>query len=232
MRHTSAIVLLSAALSAYGCGGRTPDGSAAPPADTAAAASSTTPSAAPGARAAKPAAERVAREIILPAGTHLPIVLDTTVGSATSRVEEPVRAHLADAVSYEGEVVLPRGSVVSGVVTSALRSGKVKGRAHIAVRFDAVTPPGGASYTIDTAAVGRTAPATTKKDALEIGAPAVGGAIVGGLLGGKKGALIGTMAGGGGGTAVVLSTRGREVTLLRGAQLTLALRAPLKVRIG
>ena len=62
----------------------------------------------------------------------------------------------------------------------------------------------------------RTAAATKKKDAVEIGAPAAGGAIIGALVGGKKGALIGTAIGGGAGTAVVLSTRGKEVRLPKG----------------
>ena len=68
-------------------------------------------------------------------------------------------------------------------------------------------------YDIQTATVGRTAPATKKEDAIKIGAPAAGGAIIGAIVGGKKGAAIGTAAGGGAGTAVVLSTRGKEVQL-------------------
>ena len=86
-------------------------------------------------------------------------------------------------------------------------------------------------YQIDTTAVGRTAAATKKKDALEIGGGAAGGALVGGLIGGKKGALIGTAAGGGAGTAVVLSTRGKEVRLPRGSTITLKLVKPLTVRV-
>src|SRR2546425_13034983 len=39
------------------------------------------------------------REVTIPAGTQLPIVLDTSVGSDTSRVEQAVAAHLARAVS-------------------------------------------------------------------------------------------------------------------------------------
>jgi hypothetical protein len=66
---------------------------------------------------------------------------------------------------------------------------------------------------------------------MKIGAPAAGGAIIGGIVGGKKGALIGTAAGGGAGTAVVLSTRGKEVRLSRGAVLKLRLSEPLTVRV-
>ena len=174
-----------------------------------------------------------AREVTLPAGTPLRVVLDTGVGSDTSRVEEPVRAHLAQPVVLRGVTVLAAGSAVSGVVTDAKRSGKVKGLAHVAMRFDAVTPRGESErYQMRTAAVGRTAQATKKKDALEIGAPAAGGAIIGALVGGKKGALIGGAAGGGAGTAVVLSTRGKEIHVRQGAALTLRLAAPLTIRVA
>jgi hypothetical protein len=172
------------------------------------------------------------REVTLPAGTHLPIVLDTTVGSDISKIEQPVHAHLAHAVAVQGKTVLPEGTRLSGVVTDAQRSGKVKGRAHVAVRFDTLVPAGQDDrYRIDTTAVGRTAPSTKKKDALEIGGGAAGGALIGGLIGGGKGALIGTAAGGGAGTAVVLSTRGQEIHLPRGATMTLKLVKPVTVRV-
>jgi hypothetical protein len=177
-------------------------------------------------------AEATVHEVTIPAGTTLPIVLDTSVGSDTSRVEQPVHAHLARAIVVNGQTFVSEGSQVSGVVTDATRSGKVKGRAHVAVRFDTLVPRGDDQrYAIRTSSVGRTAPATKKKDALEIGAPAAGGALIGGLIGGKKGALIGTAAGGGAGTAVVLSTRGKEVHMGRGAAMTLRLTAPVTVRV-
>jgi len=172
------------------------------------------------------------REVTIPAGTLLPITLDTAVGSDTSRVEEPVTAHLARAIHVHGEAVLPEGTRVTGVVTDATRSAKVKGRAHVAVRFDSMTPRGeDHRYSIHTAAVGRTAPGTKQKDAVEIGAPAAGGAIIGALVGGGKGAAIGAGIGGGAGTAVVLSTRGKEVHLAKGAQLTLKLAEPVTVNV-
>jgi hypothetical protein len=174
----------------------------------------------------------VPREVTIPAGTRLPVVLDTGVGSDTSRVEEAVHAHIARPVVVHGQRVLAEGTHVSGVVTDATRSGKVKGLAHVSVRFDTLALRGDAErYRIHTAAVGRTAPATKKKDALEIAAPAAGGAIIGALIGGKKGAAIGTVAGGGAGTAVVLSTRGKEVHLGKGTALTLRLSEPVTIRI-
>jgi hypothetical protein len=180
--------------------------------------------------AATEGARAASREITIPSGTQLSVALDTPVGSDTSRVEEAVTAHLTRPVRVEGQTVLEAGTRLSGVVTDATRSAKVKGRAHVALQFKSITPHGGDDrYAIRTASLGRTAEATKQKDALEIGAPAAGGAIIGALVGGKKGALVGTAIGGGAGTAAVLSTRGKEIHLAKGAPLTVRLTAPVTV---
>jgi len=189
------------------------------------------PAATPAAAAAAAPAAAM-RELTIPAGTRLPIVLDTAVGSDTSRVEQAVQAHLSEPVVLHGQTVLPTGSRVSGVVTNVAQSGKVKGRATFSVRFTSVTPRGDEErYNFRAGTVTRTAPATKKRDAMEIGIPAAGGAVVGGLLGGKKGAVIGGAAGGGAGTAVVLNQRGKEVRLGKGAPLVLRLSDPLTIRV-
>ena len=114
------------------------------------------------------------REVTLPRGAVLPVTLDTTIGSDISRVEQPVQGHLRRPVMYHGVEVLPAGAVVSGYVTSARRPGRVKGRGYVAVRFTELTVPGEGRERIHTAAVGREAPATKEKDAVEILAPAAG----------------------------------------------------------
>jgi hypothetical protein len=171
------------------------------------------------------------REVTIPAGTALPVVVDTAVASNISRVEQPVRAHLSRDVRVDNQLVLPAGSDVYGHVTAVRRPGKVKGRSYIAVRFNTLVPRGTSErYTIDTGRISRTGRTTRKKDALKIGAPAAGGAAIGALVGGKKGALIGSGIGGGAGTAVVLSTRGEEVGIGRGATLTLRLAEGVTIR--
>jgi hypothetical protein len=211
-------------------GSSAPEPAAAPVATAGRAAAPAEPTPSVATAASSPAATR---EVTIPAGTVLSVTLDTPVGSDTSRVEEAVHAHLARPVRLQGRTVLPAGSRVSGVVTDATRSAKVKGRAHVGMRFNSLTSQGDDQhYTIRTAAVGRTAAATKQKDAMTIGAPAAGGAIIGALVGGKKGALVGTAVGGGAGTAAVLSTRGKEVHLGKGAALTLRLTAPLTVRVA
>ncbi len=154
------------------------------------------------------------------------------MASDTSRSDEPVNAHVTRPVVVDGVTVVPLESVVSGVVTDATRAGKVKGRAHLALRFDTLVPVGqDERYLLHTKAIARTAPSEKKKDTAKIAIPAAGGAVVGAIVGGKKGAVIGGAVGGGAGTAVVLSDRGQEVHLAKGATISLTLTEPVTVRV-
>jgi hypothetical protein len=171
-------------------------------------------------------------EITVPAGTVLPLVLESGVASDTSRAEQSVDAHVSRAVRVRGVEAIPAGSRVDGTVVDAARSGRVKGRARVALRFTTLRPRNAdESYRIQTVLFARRAPGTKKQDAAKIAIPAAGGAIVGGIIGGKKGAAIGTAAGGGGGTAVVLSTRGKEVRIPRGTALSIRLLEPVTIRV-
>ncbi len=196
---------------------------------------SSTPAAAPAIAGAAPATSRDAfreREITIPAGTILRLRVQNGFGSDTSRAEDPVRATLVTTIRRNGEEVLPAGSTARGFVTSVTRSGKVKGRARVGVRFTSIAPSRDRErYSMTTRPWVAVAPATKKKDALTIAVPAAGGAAIGALVGGKKGAGIGALAGGGGGTAVVLSTRGKEIHVGRGATLAVKLIEPLTVRV-
>lgn len=172
------------------------------------------------------------REVTIPAGTVLPVELKSSVASDSSNVEDQVRASLRRAVRVGGVEALPAGTAVLGHVTSAERAGRVKGRARVAFRFTELDVPGdGGRHSIQTQAIARQAAATKKRDAAKIGAGAAGGAIVGGILGGGDGAAKGAAIGGAAGTGVVLSTRGKEVRLGPGADLSVRLTAPLTVRV-
>jgi len=172
------------------------------------------------------------REVTIPAATTFTVTLDDSVGSATSRVDEPVRAHVTKPLSINGIVAVPAGSNVSGAVVEAERSGRVKGLAHVGIRFDKIRPAAdGETYTIRTAEITRTAKSEKKKDAAKIGIGAGAGAAIGALLGGGKGAAIGAGVGAGGGTAYVMSTRGQEVGIARGATVIVQLTEPIKVKV-
>ena len=191
-----------------------------------------TPSATSADASAAPSSSPAAyREVTLPAGTVLPVDLQTAVGSDISRVEQSVEGRLRTAVRSNGVEVLPAGTGISGYVTQAQRPGRVKGRGLIALRFTRIDTPGEGTSKISTAQISRMAPATKEKDALTIVAPAAAGAVIGRVAGGKDAAAKGAVIGGAAGTGYVLSTRGKEVRLAKGANLSVKLTAPLTVRV-
>lgn len=169
-------------------------------------------------------------EVAIPSGTTLRLELGSAVGSDTSTVEQPVRATLRSPVAINGQVALPAGSEVTGVVTDAEGSGRVKGRARVAMRFNALRAHG-ESYDIKTSGYAQEAAATKKQDAEKIAIGAGAGAALGAILGGGGGAAKGAAIGGAGGTGVVLATKGKEIHLAPGTNITTRLTAPLTVRI-
>jgi len=184
--------------------------------------------------APKPAPPSVAkfREYTVPAGTVLSVRLETTVASNTNREGDPVQATLTEAVVVDDRDVVPAGALVKGVVSEIAASGKVKGRAHLGLRFTSLvahTRGEDDEYTI-AAHFARTAESTKGEDAKKVGVGTAAGAIIGGVIGGGKGAAAGAAVGAGGGTAVVLSTAGDEVRLDHGTPLALRLEHPVIVK--
>jgi hypothetical protein len=193
---------------------------------TSASGASVTPSAPP----AAPAELHVYRELAVPSGTRLPLELLTSVSSASSTVESPVRARVRSDVVIDGVTAIPSGSTLTGVVTEAERAGKVKGRSRLAFRFTEAEIRG-TTERLRTNAVVLVGEASTKSDATKIGGGAVAGAVIGGLLGGGKGAAEGAAIGGGAGTGVVLATRGKDVSMASGASVTATLAEPLTLQV-
>jgi len=224
------ILALGAALAGGACGTAASDAT-----DTslsvengAAAGAAAKPAAKPAVAHAAAPARPVYRDLTLPSGTTLPLPLTSSMASDTSAVEDAVTAQLTRAVAIDGRDVLPAGARFEGIVTEVNDSGRVKGRAMIAFRFTSLRT-GGEQYDVQTAALSHVAEATKGEDATKIGIGA--GAVIGGLLGGKGGAAKGAVIGGGAGTGVVLATKGKEMRLAPGADVTSQLTAPLTVRV-
>jgi hypothetical protein len=201
----------------------------------------TAPGEKPGAPAGKPAARTTAapapvstpaptpEPIVVPAGTTLALVFDSTVSSATAEVGDAVTARLGEDVKVGEDVILKAGSEVRGRVVSAKRSGKVKSRAELQVEFDTIELKG-RPHTIETTSVAQTATSDKGRDAKIIGGAAGAGAIIGGIADGGSGALKGVLIGGAAGTGGVLLTRGKEVVFQQGSRHKVKLEKSLRLR--
>ncbi len=168
------------------------------------------------------------RPRVVAAGTALPIVLKRGVTTKTAKPEDRVVAELAEDVVVDGDVLLPAGSEVSGHVVTALRSGRVKGKARLVVSFDQVRVDG-KTFRIDATGFDVTAGSSKGKDAKIAGGAAAGGAVIGAIADGGEGALKGGLIGGALGGAAVLATRGQEVELPAGSRYAVELKKSLRL---
>lgn len=164
----------------------------------------------------------------LPAGTALTLVLETPLSSASSSEGEAVTARIERAVSEDGRVVLPGGSVLRGRVSEVDGSGRVKGRAHLAVKWDTITVRG-VTRSIRTSDVAMTADSNHGRDAKVIGGTTAAGAIIGGIVNGGSGAKKGAIIGAGAGTGAVLINKGSEVEMASGSRWTVRVKETVRL---
>jgi hypothetical protein len=166
----------------------------------------------------------------VPAGAHLSVTLGTAMSSKTSQAGDRIEARLTHDLLVQSKLVAREGSVVSGQVTAAVPSGRVKTRARLAFVFDKIVVEGGAEHAIATRAVDITADDSHTRDAVTIGGAAGAGAIIGGIIDGGKGAGLGALIGAGAGTGVVLIDKGKNINIAAGGALSLELTEPLRIR--
>jgi hypothetical protein len=164
----------------------------------------------------------------VPSGTALAIALEQGVSTKTAKPEDRVTAELTEDVVVDSDVLLPAGSEVVGHVVTAVRSGRVKGKARLVVAFDQVRVDG-RTFRIDATGFDITAGSSAGRDAKIAGGAAAAGAVIGAIADGGSGAVKGGVIGGAAGGAAVLATRGKEVELAAGSRYKIELRKSLRL---
>lgn len=145
----------------------------------------------------------------IPGGTRLTVRLGSTVSSGTAHSGDRFEGVLArDAVS-NGETVAKAGTPVRGQVTYVKPSGRLHAPGIVTLRLTAVEIDG-KPEAVHTTAISRKGKSHTKSNVTKIGGGAAGGAVIGALLGGGKGAAIGAGAGAAAGTGVAAATGKQE----------------------
>ena len=131
----------------------------------------------------------------LPAGTVLRVRLYHAIDTNQTQPGDSFVASLSSPVTVDDKTVLPKGTVVRGSVKHASSSGRLKGRAVVALRLDRMEW-NGAEVPLNTNSVTLTSADHKKRNLAWIGGGSGAGALVGALLGGGKGAVLGAAAGG------------------------------------
>ena len=187
-----------------------------------------------GARVAErrePERERQFDEVVLPASSVLGLKLETPLSSERTHPEDRVDARLTRDVSAGGRVAVPAGSRVIGSVTVVERGGKMKERARLGVRFHTLVLGDGREVPLRTEDIIREGDSPSNESARKIGGAAIGGAILGAIMGGGKGAVIGSAAGAAGGSAAVMAGDRNAATLPAGTVLSVRLAEPATLEL-
>ena len=170
-------------------------------------------------------------ELVVPASSVIGLQVETPLSSERARVEDRVDAHVTRDVTSAGRVAIPAGSRVIGAVSLVERGGKMKGAARLGVRFHTLVLADGREVPLRSEAVYREGDSPGNESARKIGGATIGGAILGAIMGGGKGAAIGGAAGAGAGSAAVMAGGRNAATLPAGTVVNVRLSALATIEV-
>src|SRR5580700_10768899 len=75
----------------------------------------------------------------IPAGAHVLLRMVSSVSTRTAKAGDQVYLQTASPIAADGRILVPVGTYVQGTVAESKRSGRVKGRAEIALHLDTLT---------------------------------------------------------------------------------------------
>jgi hypothetical protein len=189
-----------------------------------------------------------AKTVEVPSGTKVLLELRSAVNTKTAKPGDGVYLSSSFPVVVNGQVAIPAGVYVQGVIDQVTRPGRVKGRAAVRMHFSSMIFPNGSVVSIPgvvNSLPGSAGPQVQQegeiqqasgkgKDAATVAQATIAGAGLG-TIGGAvasdaaKGAGIGALGGGAAGLIYTLFTRGDEVVLSSGQGIEMVLQRPLTI---
>jgi hypothetical protein len=180
-----------------------------------------------------------AGDVGVPQGTRLVATLDNALSTQNAHAEDRFTITTRSPSQYEG-------AVIEGTVASVNASGRLSGRADMALNFESIRLRNGRTYsfagviesirtpdgeTIRVDSEGTVEENSQTEKTVQRGAiGAALGAIIGAVTGGGKGAAIGAAIGAVGGAGTVIVEGRDQLDLPRGTELTIASSLPTRQR--
>jgi hypothetical protein len=160
-----------------------------------------------------PAVPPAPAQVTITAGTSLAVRIDQRISVKSAHRGETFTGEIVDPITTDdGNLVVPKGSRVQGVVDAAHRRGRFKGASFLELRLTSISIDG-QSYAVRTHDLTRSKKGKGKRSAAFVGGGSGLGMLLGGLAGGARGVLIGSLAGGGAGTAAAGFTGNRDLVI-------------------
>jgi len=169
-----------------------------------------------------------APEVTIPRGTALRVRLNHAISTSASRPGDRFTATLDEPLVIDGRTLFPRGAEVQGSIRESDDSGRLRGRAVLALSLESVALRG-RSYPIRTQVYRRVSADHRKRNSVLVGGGSGVGALLGGIAGGGRGALIGAGAGAAAGTAGAAATGKRVIRLPAESVIGFRLLEPIRI---
>ena len=149
----------------------------------------------------------------VPAGTRITVRTDSQINSASAHVGQSFHANLVRDVVVNNKTIAKAGAPANGKVTFAKPSGRLHAPGQVTIRLTSIQLADGKTLSVSTGGFRAEGKSHAKSNVTKIGGGAAAGALIGGLVGGGKGALIGTGVGAGAGTGVAAATGKEEAVI-------------------
>ena len=175
-----------------------------------------------------PGGQQAGIPVTVPAGAMLRIRINRGLDSNHIRLGAPFDGTVLTDVVADGQVAIPRGATVSGLVVGAKKAGIFKGQGELSLQLNSLTL-GGQVYPLSTEVweqSGRSKTAGTVGNTVGLG---LVGAFVGAIAGGGAGAAVGAGIGAGAGVADSAATPGGQIMIPPESVLTFRTAAPATV---
>lgn len=176
----------------------------------------------------------------LPEGTNIRVHMLEGLSTKETNSGTAFKAQVSTDVYKDGRVIIPAGSELRGRVVSVTQGHHFGPSATLRLRPDSVILPDGTAYHLYGQVIDSRAPHTRtdseggiqpasqwKKDAIEYGAGAGTGAIVGAKIAGVHGAVVGSLVGAGVITVHLLMQHPEMAELPKGSIVTFSLTEPM-----
>lgn len=174
-------------------------------------------------------------QLTVPAGTVIPLRMESYLSSASSRVGDRFSAAVFRNVEIDGVVAIPEGSKIEGHVTQVAPAERMSKAGTVGIAFERLILPSGRSIEIDGTLTTLDEQARRKlegadeEDTIEgrsqkrraivfIGGGAGAGAVIGAIAGGGKGVAVGAGIGAVLGAVGTLLSKGEEAEVKPGTE--------------